>query len=180
MRYLGAFACVLAALAVSPQGASAQGGEEDSLSAWQADTASKPASTSEELGPQELRVRRRSGIGLGVSLAAFVGGLAMVGSALSNATYICVFECPPPPDWVAPVGATGGFLTVGGLAGMIVSAVTLGRGQKEPRSLEPTSPDDLTGAKLRQRHRELRNLREAHYGRPHRVQWDLAQSRLVF
>jgi len=179
MRYLVGLLCVCA-LSVMPQGASAQGGEEDSLSAWQADTASKSASTSEELGPQELRVRRRAGIGFGVSLAAFVGGLAMVGYAMSNATVVCIFECPPPPAWVAPVGFTGGFLMIGGLAGVIASAVTLRRGQREPRSLEPMSPDDLTGAKLRQRQRELRNLREAHYGTPRRVQWDLAQSRLVF
>jgi len=36
-----------------------------------------------------------------------------------------------------------------------------------------------TGALLGVRKRKLRRGR-AHYGRPHRVQWDLAQSRLVF
>jgi hypothetical protein len=30
------------------------------------------------------------------------------------------------------------------------------------------------------RKRKLRRLEQAHYGKPHRVQWDLARSRLVF
>ena len=37
-----------------------------------------------------------------------------------------------------------------------------------------------TGGMLAHRKRKRRSLREAHYGRPHRVQWDLARSRLVF
>jgi hypothetical protein len=37
-----------------------------------------------------------------------------------------------------------------------------------------------TGILLGVRKRDRRRLQEAHYGRPHRVQWDLAQSRLVF
>jgi hypothetical protein len=132
-----------------------------------------------QLEEMELRVRGAR-IGFGVSVGAFVGGLVMMGVALPNATLVCVFECEPTPDWVGPVGGIGAILAVGGLVGMIVSGITLGRSQKEPRRLEPMSPDDLTGAKLRQRQRELRNLREAHYGTPRRVQWDPAQSRLVF
>ena len=178
MRYLVSLVCALA-FVFAPVGMSAQAGE-DVLSGEPTAQFSLEYKAAEELGPQELRVRRRSGIGFGVSLAAFVGGLAMVGYAMSNAAVICIFECPPPPDWVAPVGFTGGFLMIGGLAGVIASAVTLRRGQKEPRSLEPTSPDDLTGAKLRQRHRELRNLREARYEGPRRVQWDVVRSRMVF
>ena len=38
----------------------------------------------------------------------------------------------------------------------------------------------VTGALLGARKRKLRTLQEAHYGRPHRVQWDIARSRLVF
>jgi hypothetical protein len=37
-----------------------------------------------------------------------------------------------------------------------------------------------TGILLGVRKRKLRRLQEAHYGRPRRVQWDLAQSRVVF
>ena len=37
-----------------------------------------------------------------------------------------------------------------------------------------------TGILLGVRKRKRLSLQEAHYGTPHRVQWDLAQSRLVF
>jgi hypothetical protein len=37
-----------------------------------------------------------------------------------------------------------------------------------------------TGALLGVRKRELRRMKEAHYGTPRRVQWNLARSRLVF
>jgi hypothetical protein len=37
-----------------------------------------------------------------------------------------------------------------------------------------------TGVVLRNRKRDRDSLRQAHYGTPHRVQWDLARSRLVF
>lgn len=37
-----------------------------------------------------------------------------------------------------------------------------------------------TGIVLGKRKRKLRELQRAHYGTPRRVQWDLAQSRLVF
>lgn len=36
------------------------------------------------------------------------------------------------------------------------------------------------GALLGVRKRKLRKARQAHYGQPRRVQWDLARSRLVF
>ena len=144
MRYLFGFLCVCV-LGVVPQSATAQVGEEDSLSAWQADTAPKPA---EEYSPQELRVRRRAGIGLGVSLAALVGGIAMVAYAVPESNFICIFECPPPPNWVAPVGGTGAVLMVGGLVGMIVSAVRLSRDQPTAPSRpdeEPLTPTEPTG-----------------------------------
>jgi hypothetical protein len=38
----------------------------------------------------------------------------------------------------------------------------------------------VSGILLGKRKRKLRELQEAHYGTPRRVQWDLAQSRLVF
>ena len=38
----------------------------------------------------------------------------------------------------------------------------------------------VTGAMLGKRKRKLRELQEAHYGTPLRVQWDLARRRLVF
>jgi hypothetical protein len=37
-----------------------------------------------------------------------------------------------------------------------------------------------TGGMLAHRKRQRRRLQEAHYGRPHRVRWDLETSRVVF
>jgi hypothetical protein len=55
-----------------------------------------------------------------------------------------------PAGWVAPVGWTGMVLMVGGISGMIASGIL-----------------------VRRRKRDRDSLRR-------RVQWDLAQSRLVF
>jgi hypothetical protein len=52
---------------------------------------------------------------------------------------------------------SGVILVAGGFVGMITAGGILGH-----------------------RKRKLRELKQAHYGRPRRVQWDLAQSRLVF
>jgi hypothetical protein len=38
----------------------------------------------------------------------------------------------------------------------------------------------VTGALLGARKRKLREFDEAQHGRPHRVRWDVAQSRVVF
>ena len=138
---------------------------------------------------EEMNVRvRRAGIGVGVSALAFVAGWGFVAAGQVGDCFRFCFlgECTSPPPRCGIFTGTGVVLLTGGLVGIIASGVIL-RGSKrdrdslkEPRSLEPMSPDDLTGAKLRQRQRELRNLREAHYGTPRRVQWDLARSRFVF
>ncbi len=57
---------------------------------------------------------------------------------------------------IAPVAAGAVLMMVGGV-GMIISGAMWGR-----------------------RTRQGRRLTEARHGRPHRVQWDLAESRLVF
>jgi hypothetical protein len=188
MRYLVGFLCVCAVVGTLPLNASAQAGEADTtsepnlqepapssepateqpalqlkLDAAGVDVVPSPARTTDGYTLEEIYVRhakrriRRAGIGLGVSLAAFAGGIAMMGVAISESNVICILECPDSPAWVAPVGATGGVLTAGGFAGIIVSAIHLGGGRTE-----------------------LRRLKEAHYGTPRRVQWDLAGSRLVF
>jgi hypothetical protein len=61
------------------------------------------------------------------------------------------------PKWVDPVGNAGMVLALGGAAGMIATGILLGVRKGKRRSLQ-----------------------EADYGTPRRVQWDLAQSRLVF
>ena len=110
------------------------------------------------LEEMELRVKRAK-IGVGVS-----GGALLVGAVISLAVLMigvsCVASFEPcsgsQTSYLAGV-ITGGVLFVGGLAGTITS-----------------------GIKLRRRKRQLRQLQEAHYGTPRRVQWDLARSRLVF
>jgi hypothetical protein len=106
---------------------------------------------------EEMRVRvRRARIGVGVSVFAFTAGVAM-GAAAAAASAFC-FEPPPCPRGAAvPVGITGALLAVGGIVGTGVS-----------------------GRKLRRRKRDRDSLRQAHYGRPPRVQWDPAESRFVF
>jgi hypothetical protein len=199
MRYLVGMMCVLAGLVALPLSASAQTGEEGTISepnlqelapSFEPDPedlkdsvpSSEPASEEPALQlkldsagvevvpspprtidgytlkEMELRVRR-AGIGLGVSGGVLLAGVVMGAIALSEAApFFCIIEaCPPTAEWAAPVGWTGALLTLGGLVGMIA-----------------------TGKNLSRRKRKLRELQEARYGRPHRVQWDLAQSRLVF
>jgi len=111
------------------------------------------------LEEMELRVKRPK-IGIGVSAGALAAGMAM-GLAVLGAS-MCPFSFDParppcPPSWVDPVGNAGLALGVGGLAGIIASGIL-----------------------LRRRKRDRDWLRQAHYTTPRRVQWDLAQSRLVF
>jgi len=105
---------------------------------------------------EEMDVRvRRAEIGLGVSVVAFIGGVVM--ASAGGVASVCLWSPCSPPGWAAPVGITGAVLIVGGIVGIGVS-----------------------GRKLRRRKRDRDSLRAAHYGKPRRVQWDLAQSRLVF
>jgi len=57
----------------------------------------------------------------------------------------------------AALGIIGGVMVAAGVVGMVASGAELGASK-----------------------RKLRALQQAHYGTPRRVQWDLAQSRLVF
>jgi len=178
MRYLVGFlgVCALAAL---PQSASAQRGEEGTtsepnlqepvpeepalqleLDSAGVDVTPSPPRTPDGYTLEEMDVRvRRAGIGVGVSGLALVAGVAM-GLAVLGAS-MCPFVIPAdttcPPSWVDPVGYAGLVLGAGGLAGIIASGIL-----------------------LRKRKRDRDSLRYAHIGTPRRVQWDLAQSRLVF
>jgi hypothetical protein len=109
------------------------------------------------LEEMELRVKRAK-IGFGVSVGALLVGSVMGLTALGKVIpIVCVFECPVPPEWVAPVGYTSLVLAFGGIGGMIASGILLGR-----------------------RRRDRDRLKEQLYGRPRRVQWDLETSRVVF
>jgi hypothetical protein len=180
MRYLVRFVFVLVLVAL-PQRVSAQAGEaatasepslEESapssepapekpalqlqLDSAGVDVAPSPPRTADGYTLEEMELRvKRARIGLGVSALSTVVGIALSGVAGANA--ICFFDPCSVPGWVYPVVALGGVLAVGGIVGMGVS-----------------------GSKLRRRNRDRNSLREAHYGKPRRVQWDSARRRLVF
>ena len=172
---------VLAGLAALPLSASAQAGEDDPVSG-EPSPSSEPApeepalqlrldDAGVEVVPsppltvdgytlEEMEVRvRRAKIGLGSSAAAlFAGGMFVgfgIGESLSD---WCFFEeCAPVPKRYVAYVWTGTALLVGGFAGMVASGIL-----------------------LRRRKRDRDRLRQAHYGTPPRVQWDLARSRLMF
>jgi hypothetical protein len=103
----------------------------------------------------ELRLKRAR-IGLGVSAGISVLGIALLIPGVvgeCRATYY-YYSTPPRCD---PLTTTGAIFIMAGVVGMIPSGIL---------SVKRTRDRDW--------------LRPAHYGRPHRVQWDLAQSRLVF
>ena len=108
---------------------------------------------------RELDARQRAGIGLGVSLVALGAGIGMATAAVGGSFSACILEPEPcySPRWVAPVGITGGLLAVGGFVGIAVSV-----------------------HELRKHQRARNGSRHAHFGTPHRVQWDVARSQLVF
>jgi hypothetical protein len=163
---------VLAGLVALPQSASAQADEEGAEPApeqpalqLELDEAGVQVAagyaprtpdgyTLEEL---ELRVKkaRRGLIGTSVILGV---GVALWSSASAcsdppSTEEFVIVDLPPCFGLIV----TGFVLTGVGFIGMLVSGPVLGA-----------------------RKRKLRRLQEAHYGKPRRVQWDLAQSRLVF
>ena len=108
------------------------------------------------LEEMELRVKRAR-TGLYVSAGVYVIGLAV---AIPGATGDCGYVYwgyATPPARCDPLLYGGTVLSLFGVVGMITSGVLL------------------------RRHKRDRDwLRQAHYGTPRRVQWDLARSRLVF
>jgi hypothetical protein len=120
-----------------------------------------PPRTADGYTLEEIEIHvRRAKIGLAVSAIPFLAGIGLSLAAVASSmltTSFCWEEPCPNERWVTPVGVTGGVLMAGGLAATIA-----------------------TGILLRRRKRDQDSLREAHYGTPRRVQWDLAQSRLVF
>ena len=164
MRWLVAFVLVLA-LVTSPLGVSAQGGQEAPAVELQVDDAgvevvpSRPRTvdgyTLEEM---ELRVKRAK-IGLWST-----AGATVLGGVIIGAWWACEGRDEPADQtWgeglLACPGAlfSGAAIGFSGAVGMIV-----------------------TGALLGARKRKLREFDEAQHGRPHRVRWDVAQSRVVF
>ena len=183
MRYVVGFVLALA-LVASPLSVSAQAGEEGTPSE---SNLREPAPASEPApkGPalqleldsagvevaqsrptleegwytlEEMDVREwRQPNGLIGSAVALGLGAVVFGISFAE---MCIFPPPegcPEPNWHRPLRITGGVLMASGAAGMLASGI-------------------LVGVRKGRR----RELQEAHYGKPRRVQWDLARSRLVF
>ena len=177
MRYLFGFLCVCA-LGVVTQSASAQDAEQRATSEPNLEEPAPSSEPSDEEGGLSPRVRERTrqqwdpdaydlpsaskgqahrrqgmhpaGIGFLTTTGVTVVGAVLVGVGMTR---------PSTGDLnrdIAPVAAGAVLMMVGGV-GMIISGAIWGR-----------------------RTRQGRRLTEAHYGRPQRVQWDLAESRLVF
>jgi len=179
MRYLFGFLCVCALGVVPlPQSARAQAGQEGTTSepnlrepssepapeepglqltvdAGGVDVAPSPPRTADGYTLEEMDVRvRRAKIGIGSSAAAFFVGGILLASGLGND---CFWGAGADREKCDRRAYAGTALAAGGAVGMIIA-----------------------GAMLGVRKRKQRELQEAHYGRPRRVQWHLAQSRLVF
>jgi hypothetical protein len=118
------------------------------------EVAPRPAWTAYGYTVEEIEMNRRvklARIGLYVSAFALVAG----GMTILVANARCVIG-----EWTEScnrIENAGIFIMSASGAGMIASGVLLGV-----------------------RKRKLRRLQEAHYTAPRRVQWDVAQSRLVF
>jgi len=189
MRYLAGFVFVLT-LAVLPLSVSAQDGEEGATpepnlqepalsdhspgdegglsprlrkrtqrnwdpSAYDVRSDPRPRIQYTSAPQKPIRPKLAPGIGLGVSIASLVGGVAMMSVGVSQRICISFGDpCYAPSSSGVLIG-TGAALTVGGLLGTIVSGVAF-RDSEGARAKAPSQ----------------RNA--------HRVQWDLARSRLVF
>ena len=188
MRYLFGFLCVCALVAALPQSASAQAGEEGATSEPNLqEPSSEPApeepalqlqldDTGVEVAPgypprtaegytleqaeHAVETDRRgliiSSVFFGVGVGALAGGLAWGPHAECGDDDPATFDICIPPGPII-LGTLGAVMATGGFIGMAIK-----------------------GSRLAKTRSELRELKESHYGKPHRVQWDLARSRLVF
>ena len=97
-----------------------------------------------------------SSVFFGVGVGALAGGLAWGPHAECGDDDPATFDICIPPGPII-LGTLGAVMATGGFIGMAIK-----------------------GSRLAKTRSELRELKESHYGKPHRVQWDLARSRLVF
>ena len=174
MRFV--LAMVLAGLAGLPLSVGAQAASEDSLSSWQVEAKPAPEEPALELKldddsvkitPGAYRARtveememerrvRRARIGLGLTaVPIFAGTVVALGSSFSN--YSLPESTPEEAEQDRRATIVGTVVAVCGTVSMIATGILLGH-----------------------RKQKLRELKQAHYGNPRRVQWDLERSRLVF
>jgi len=151
MRYLFGFLCVCAVVGTSPLSVSAQAGEEEVGSRLERWHPEAFVDPASKPTPSEPASE-----GPALQLELDSAGVEVVPSPPRTVDGYTLEETELRVRRTKiGLGISGGVF-VGGV-GMIASAVILGRGRTE-----------------------LSELQEAHYGRPRRVQWDLAQSRVVF
>jgi hypothetical protein len=185
MRYLIGFMFALA-LAALPQSASAQDTEEGEttepnlqepapssepapeepalqlkLDDAGVEVAPSPPRTPDGYTLEEMETRvYRAKVGMGISsVPILMGGIVMIVGISGDLSFDLAAPPPTPEEQKQEerMLRAGAVLAVGGAAAMIATGILLGV-----------------------RKRDRRRLQEAHYGTPHRVQWDLTQSRLVF
>ena len=188
MRYLFVFLCLCALVAALPQSASAQAGEEGATSEPNLqEPSSEPApeepalqlqldDTGVEVAPgypprtaegytleqaeHAVETDRRgliiSSVFFGVGVGALAGGLAWGPHAECGDDDPATFDICIPPGPII-LGTLGAVMATGGFIGMAIK-----------------------GSRLAKTRSELHELKESHHGKPHRVQWELARSRLVF
>jgi len=97
-----------------------------------------------------------SSVFFGVGVGALAGGLAWGPHAECGDDDPATFDICIPPGPII-LGTLGAVMATGGFIGMAIK-----------------------GSRLAKTRSELHELKESHHGKPHRVQWDLARSRLVF
>ena len=175
MRYLVGFMCVLAAGITAPLSTSAQGAEEAATvdpPAQEPEPSGEPAfqELALQLEPDAVGVDVASGLPRtadGYTLEdmdlrvrrARVGLLSTMGVSLLGGVLIGISISKLDFN----TGEGGALFSAGVVVGLcgLVGMIT-------------------TGGMLAHRKRTRRRVQEADFGRPHRVQWDLAQSRVVF
>jgi hypothetical protein len=173
MRYRIGFMFVLVGLVALPLSASAQVGEEGATSEPNLQLVALDStgvvftlipSAYEQYRPELERKARKTRNALIGTLAVAVVGASLFGIAQTQRVECpprTVFSINPPTRCYTTAGDNlvwaGAIITFPALTGAFITGIMFGV-QKG----------------------KLRRLKEAHYGTPHRVQWDPAQSRVVF
>jgi hypothetical protein len=178
MRYFVAVLSVLVGLVASPTSTNAQAEEESASSEPTAqEPVSEPVSEEpalqlklDEAGVEVVEMQRRvrnAGIGMGISGASVLVGGVLTAAAFSEGVL------PDDPEAAGQPGIeiAGATLLVGGVVSLLATGILLGLRKRELRSREQ---------ELRELQRDLPLGAIGARPQAHRVQWDLARSRLVF
>ncbi|MBW2378166.1 MAG: hypothetical protein JRG70_01220 [Deltaproteobacteria bacterium] len=190
MRYLVSFACLLAALVVSPPSVSAQAGEEggSALERWhpeafvdptKSEVASEPALQLEltpagvdvapslprtpdgyTLEEMDLRVKQSRRRLIGSAVVFGLGAACAAGAVIASRNFADDESTSITPLFSGAAVVAGTAAFLLGIGGIVGMA--------------------LSGSKMAERKQERRRLQEAEHGTRRRVHWDLKTSRLMF